>query len=260
MKPVTLERFTQICTAVSPTLFLEPLQQTQVPPFLQSRVQAWEAGDFVMLRTPRFWMGTFDGDSYYICAVTKPAGYAALPDLLAEVSPLLRENDGLHLCLPDPIPDAWSGTEGARLYETVGVAGESDAHVLPLTDGDVLATLTDCAKDDPSDFRDIAETLAIDMRFSKEDENTAYRFLGYFENGMLLGAVSLLYESGVAVNNLYVRPDNRGRGIATALLKSALILYPGTRYTYSHWIPNVHSGKTALAAGFVPVGSVVRWK
>ncbi len=260
MNSISIERFTERCTAVSPTLFLEPLQQTRVPPFLQSRLQAWEEGAFVMLRTPRFWMGTFDADSYYICAVTNPAGYAALPDLLAKVEPLLRENDALHLCLPAPVPTEWRGTEGARFYEAVGGSGRMDAHVLPLTDGDVLTTLTDCAKDDPSDFRDIAETLTIDMGFAKEDEHSPYRFLGYFENGRLLGAVSLLCEDFVSVNNLYVRPDSRQRGIATALLQAALTLCPGKRYTYSHWLPNQNSGRTALAAGFTPVGCVVRWK
>ena len=264
LKEITLDTVRERLTSCSPALYREILEQMQVPPFLQSRVKAYEGDRVLAIRMPMFSMGSFDADSWVVCALStvEETVDAEIERMTREIRSLLREGDSLSVCVPGKLPEKWNGDEGVKYYSAVGCAGETDPHIRELDD---IAPLDRMAEDfsplteeEPGGGREYARMLVNDMTFSIEDRvntgETDYRFLGWCDGDTLAGAVSAKRSDVVLICNIYVLPRYRRLGIGRALLQAALTLYPGETYSYSHIWENEASGKTALSAGFVPAG------
>ncbi len=260
MNPIPIEIFQQKLLAFSPTLFTEVLQQTNLPPFLQKQVYAWDADTFALLRSPQIRADGVNGKNTYVCTLTSPTDSDTLTVLLENLLPVQEDGDALYLCLPEPIPEKWREKAGTRFYEAVGVSHNIPSAVVTGLNQEILSTLTTQRSHDTSEAGDIADCLALDMQYMLCDEQSTTRFLGYMDGENLLGALSLSHDTCVYIHNLYVHPAYRRRGIGTALLRAAVSLYPGERYVYSHWWDNGSSGKTAVAAGFVPVGCMIQFR
>lgn len=230
------------------------------------RVKAY-GGDMVLaVRMPFFCMGSFDADSWVICALgtVEESVEAGIEQMLLEIRSLLREGDSLAVCVPGKLPEKWIGTEGVKYYSIPGTTGETDAHIRELDDIAPLDRMAEdfssLTKEEPGGGREYARMLVNDMTFSIEDRvntgETDYRILGWWDGDTLAGAVSTKRSDVILICNLYVLPRYRRRGIGRALLHAALTLYPGKTYAYSHVWENENSGKTAISAGFVPAGEM----
>ncbi|MBQ8401390.1 MAG: GNAT family N-acetyltransferase [Clostridia bacterium] len=261
---ITIDTARERLASCSPALYREILEQMQVPPFLLGRVKAYEREAVLAVRLPLFCMGSFDADSWVICALraVEEADDAGIEQMIREIRPLLREGDSLSVCVPGKLPEKWIPEEGVKYYSALGAAGETDPHIRELED---IAPLDRMAEDffplteeEPGGGREYARMLVNDMTFSIEDRintgETDYRIFGWWDGDTLAGAVSVKRSDVILICNLYVLPRYRRMGIGRALLRAALTLYPGETYAYSHVRENENSGKTARSAGFVPEG------
>lgn len=248
----------------SPALYREIMEQMQVPPFLAGRVKAY-GGDMVLaVRLPFYAMGSFDADSWVVCALgtVEEAVETEIGQMMEEIRPLLQEGDCMSVCVPGKLPEKWISKEGVKYYSATGTAGETDASVRELEEIGPLDRMAEdfapLTEEEPGGGREYARMLVNDMTFSIEDRintgETDYRFLGWWDGDTLAGAVSVKHTDVTLICNIYVLPRYRRHGIGKALLQAALTLYPGEPYAYSHVWENAPSGKTALSAGFVPIG------
>lgn len=263
-KEITLDTVRERLTSCSPALYREILEQMQVPQFLQSRVKAYEGDRVLAIRMPMFSMGSFDADSWVVCALStvEETVDAEIERMTREIRSLLREGDSLSVCVPGKLPEKWNGDEGVKYYSATGCAGKTDPHIRELDDiaplDGMVEDFSPLTEEEPGGGREYARMLVNDMTFSIEDRvntgETDYRFLGWCDGDTLAGAVSAKRSDVVLICNIYVLPRYRRLGIGKALLQAALTLYPGETYAYSHVWENEASGKTALAAGFVPAG------
>lgn len=91
------------------------------------------------------------------------------------------------------------------------------------------------------------------------DENN---LIGYY-NGVLVGVASYDYcdtaKLGI-LNNIYVIPEYRTRGVGGALVRAAMSEYPGKRWLYQADNGNTTSQKLALSLCFSPVGKAIMFK
>ena len=261
---ITIDTARERLASCSPVLYREILEQMQVPPFLLGRVKAYEGEAVLAVRMPLFCMGSFDADSWVICALCAvgEAVDVEIEQMIREIRAQLREGDSLSVCVPGKLPEKWTGEEGVKYYSAAGRAGETDPHIRELDD---IAPLDRMAEDfsplteeEPGGGREYARMLVNDMTFSIENRinpgETDYRIHGWWDGDTLAGAVSVKRSDVILICNIYVLPRYRRMGIGRALLHAALTLYPGEPYAYSHVWENETSGKTAISAGFVPEG------
>ena len=116
LKEIPSDTVRERLTSCSPALYREILEQMQVPPFLFGRVKAYGGETVLAVRMPLFCMGSFDADSWVICALraAEKAVDAEIVRMLDEIRLLLREGDSLSVCVPGKLPEKWNGDEGVK--------------------------------------------------------------------------------------------------------------------------------------------------
>lgn len=97
---------------------------------------------------------------------------------------------------------------------------------------------------------DISEAKRFYRRHKEPHDQLSFSekgtFVGYYEKSVLCGIVGTLkMGKAIRIKTLSVRPDKRGKGIATELLK--FIIYPGIQYTA---FASTYSYRLFVDAGF----------
>lgn len=108
--------------------------------------------------------------------------------------------------------------------------------------------------------------LENDTNFGKALARSFHDNSGYEDNlicyydGGLVGVASYDYcdtaKLGI-LNNIYVTPEYRGRGVGTALVRAAMSEYPRKRWLYQADNGNDISQKLALSLGFSLAGKAI---
>jgi GNAT superfamily N-acetyltransferase len=207
---------------------------------------AYESYGSVIVKTFRYYGSEIL--VWYICDVGNSDMTSALAELTAQDDDTL---DKIMICAGE--------CEGVHclIFSCMGKPyDDPDIRLLCENDRDQFMSLTTVPEYDDEFAKSIACNLT--GSFSDMKHDSSIQILGIFCGMTLAGAISVKNKKEViTVTNVFVSHDYRGRGYASRLIRSAMAMYPDTRYSYSCGTDNYPSIASAKSAGFVFEGTYI---